>query len=1058
MKRGILFFRNCLIMRIAILSLLMVFTSAGMAFAQSVVKGKITDSKGDIVIGATVMVKGTTIGTATDVNGLYSLTIPANVKGPKILSYSFLGYKTQEVTLKDQAVIDIVLQDDVANLDEVVVVGYGTQRRASVTGSVAQVGGEELLRAPVGNIANHLGGLVTGVISYQTSGQPGSDGASIIVRGAGAKYIVDGVQRDFTEIDPNEIANISVLKDASSAAIYGLDASSVIIVTTKKGKVAPSKITFTGSYGVSQNAVMLEMLDGPEYAYWYNKARQMDGNAPVFSDEHVKMMLNGDDSDGWGNTNWYKETFDLGRNYTYNVNASGGSEKLRYFASIGSYNQEGNVKGFKYNRINLRSNIDATIANNLDLTVGIAGRIEKRRQPGFSANPGDWNNIPQQAMRAHPYAPKMYHGLPVSTRTASTWVSPEAATELSGYNKNRKMVVETNLALNYNVPWVKGLKAKFMVAYDAAYNLSKAFSTPYRTMIATRPGSVNDNIQYTEAWDPRNYAIKEKSEGYALSEGTTHYEHITTNTSLNYDNQFGKHKVAFMALMETVQKKGNDMSGYVTGFNFAGMDELSQSVNKGTDKSSVAGSSYDQRNVGFAARLNYDYDNRYLAELAFRYDGSYKFGGMKKGNRWAPFPSASLGWRMSEEQWFKKALPYVDNLKLRGSVGLTGMTEGINAYMDLSTLKPLDAPAAVIGGQAVSGLMTNVVPNFNLTWAKGLQYNGGIELSMWGGKLGLEVDVFYKYLYDMLSKVTGGFPDSWGGYHQTYENKNKQEHKGFEFVLSHSNRIGDFAYKVALNGTYTKRIWLRYTDDINTSDYLKLTGKEVGSQIGFIALGLYQNQEQIDNSAMLPGNEGKLRPGDIIYMDRNGDGKITYDQDRGYVGKNAYPKFVGGFTFNGSWRGIDLSFMFQGALGRDVALTGVYEGVGMDNSSMTLSFYHDANSPRYLVENAWTEDNRGAKLPRLTIDSPTTHNAYSSTFWYKNGDYLRLKNMQIGYTFPQKWMNAVGISNLRVYVEGENLFTISELQKYNIDPEQPNVSNGYYPQQRIFSVGVNLSF
>ena len=235
MKRGILFFRNCLIMRIAILSLLMVFTSAGMAFAQSVVKGKITDSKGDIVIGATVMVKGTTIGTATDVNGLYSLTIPANVKGPKILSYSFLGYKTQEVTLKDQTVIDIVLQDDVANLDEVVVVGYGTQRRASVTGSVAQVGGEELLRAPVGNIANHLGGLVTGVISYQTSGQPGSDGASIIVRGAGAKYIVDGVQRDFTEIDPNEIANISVLKDASSAAIYGLDASSVIIVTTKKG-------------------------------------------------------------------------------------------------------------------------------------------------------------------------------------------------------------------------------------------------------------------------------------------------------------------------------------------------------------------------------------------------------------------------------------------------------------------------------------------------------------------------------------------------------------------------------------------------------------------------------------------------------------------------------------------------------------------------------------------------------------------------------------------------------------------------------------------------------
>lgn len=1057
MKKRHSVFQNCLIMKIVILSLLMVTTSAGMAVAQSVVKGKVKDTKGESIIGVTVMVKGTTIGTATDINGNYNLVIPTTIKGNKILSFSFIGYKTQEIPFKDQEVLDIVLQEDVANLDEVVVVGYGTQRKASVTGSVAQVNGDELLRAPVGNIANRLGGLITGVVSYQTSGQPGSDAASIIVRGAGAKYIVDGVQRDFTEIDPNEIATISVLKDASSAAIYGLDANAVIIVTTKRGKAAPSKITFTGSYGISQNAVMLEMLDGPEYAYWYNKARVMDGNDPVFSDEHVRMMINGDDSDGWGNTDWYKETFDLGKNYSYNVNATGGTDKLQYFASIGSYNQEGNVKGFEYNRMNLRSNIDANIAKNLDLTVGVSGRIEKRRQPGFSANPGDWNNIPQQALRAHPYVPKNYNGLPVSTRTASTWVSPLAATEESGYNKTRKMVVETNLALTYNVPWVKGLRAKFMAAYDAAYVQSKIFSTPYRTIIATRPGSINDNISYSEAWDPRNYAIKEISEGRSLAEGTTHYEHITTNTSLMYDNQFGKHKVAFLGLLETVQKKGNAMSGTAQGFEFAALDELSQAIHTSDDKSVVSGSSYEERYVGWATRLNYDFDNRYLVELAFRYDGSYKFGGMKNTNRWSPFPSASLGWRMSEESWFKKAAPYVDNLKIRGSIGLTGTTE-INPYQDLSTLKSLGAPAAVIGGEAVTGLMTNVVANYDLTWAKALQYNVGLDVSLWGGKLALEFDVFYKYLYDMLSTVGAEYPDSWGGYFPTYENKNKQDHKGFEFILSHSNRVGDFSYKVAFNGTYTKRRWLKYTDSANTPDWLKLTGKEVGSQVGFIALGLYQNQEQIDNSAMLPGDEGKLRPGDIIYLDRNGDGKITYDQDRGYVGKSAYPRFIGGFTFNGAWKGIDLSFMFQGALGRDVALTGVYSGVGMDNSSMTKSFYHDGNSPRYLVENAWTEDHPNAELPRLSIDMPTTHNAYSSTFWYRSGDYLRLKNLQIGYTFPQKWMDSAGISNLRVYIEGENLLTFSELQKYNIDPEQPNVSNGYYPQQRIFSVGVNLSF
>jgi TonB-linked SusC/RagA family outer membrane protein len=1007
---------------------------------QHQVSGKVVDTKNEPLIGVNIVEKGTSNGVITDIDGNYSIEV---TDGNAVLVFSFIGFDNKEIPVNGQRSINVTLEESLAELDEVVVVGYGTQKKASVTGAVSQIEGEKLLKAPVGNITSKLGGVVPGVISLQQSGQPGADAASLLVRGSSAKYIVDGIERDFSEIDPNEIESVSVLKDASSAAIYGMDANAVIIITTKRGQEGDSQITFNAGYGISENTQMLDLLDGPEYAYWYNKAREMDGDQPVFSSEHVEMMQNDDPTDGWGNTNWYDKTFDIGTNKNFNVNASGGNENIKYFTSLGYFDQEGNVSGFNFDRINLRSNIDAVIAENLDLRFDISARVEDRKRPGFSANPGDWNNIPQQAIRAHPYAVEEIDGVPVSTRTASSYVNPIAASEKSGYNNVKTNIIQTNLSLNYHMPFIPGLQARFLVAYDMSNQTSKSFSTPYYTYVANPPTSPEGDISYSYTYDPRG-------ETASLVEGSSKYTHLTTNSSLKYDNQFGNHNISALALLETIEREGNNFGAYGYGFDIIELDELDFATLE--EKTKVSGGSYIQRQVGFVGRLNYDYASKYLAELSFRYDGSYVFGGMN--DRWGAFPAASLGWRISEESWFDN-LEFVNNLKLRGGIGLTGTTE-IPPYYYLNTLSFLNNPAVVIDGEPQNGLITSRPANRNLTWAKALQYNAGFDAIFWKGRLGVEFDVFYKYIYDMLSSVDATYPPSFGGYVPGYANNNEQDHKGFEINLSHRNKIGDFSYNINVNGTYTKRRWLRYGDSPNTPDWLKLTGKEVGSQVGFIAEGLFQSQEEIDNSPLIPGKD--VRVGDIKYKDRNGDGVITYEQDRGYIGKSAYPKFIGGFSFSGEWRNFDVSFLFQGALGRDVALTGVYPSGVMDNTSMTKPFYHGGNSPKYLIENSWREDNPDGEFPRLAVVPASSNNAYSSSFWYRNGDYLRLKNMQIGYTLPQRWIASLGMSTLRIYAEGQNLLTFSELTKYNIDPEQPGVSNGYYPQQRIYSMGVKLTF
>ena len=1021
------------------------FFSTFIAQAQVNVRGKVVDATGETLIGVNVVLKDSRQGTVTDIDGGFSLSVPST---NSILVFSYVGFRELEVPLNGRTFVSVTMEQDTELLDEVIVVGYGTQRRTSVTGAVSTLSDTELIKAPVVGVTNVLGARVAGVTSLQQSGQPGQDGASLLVRGEGATYIVDGVIRSINEIDPNEIESISILKDATSASVYGLNATSVVIVTTKRGKDGKLGISYNGNYGISQNSNQIKWLDGPGYAYWYNMAREMDGDDPVFTSAQVKKMKTG--VDGWGNTNWYDEVFGIGSTMNHNISATGGTEKVKFFSSLSAFQQKGNVDNFNYTRYNMRANIDAKLTNNLTMVMNVAGRLDEHDRPSYSANPDDWHNIPQQAVRALPYIPKKitaddgkeYY---TSTRTASSPVSPLAAIYESGYSRPRNTTIQTNFSLNYDTPWIEGLSLKFMGAYDKFFQFNKSLTIPFQTMMGALPGTTTESISYVP--------FKNNSGNTSLTESAYSATSVVTQSSFTYDRQFDKHKINIFGLAETRNNFSNSLGATGYGLNFLTLDELSMITNttgNGEERvPSISGGSDQSRLIGFVGRLNYDFDNRYLLEASLRRDGSYLFSGMA-GSQWVNLPAVSAGWRMNNEEWFQA--DWIDNLKLRGGIGKTA-TSAVSAFQYLN-LMTISSNALILNNQNQSMIYSGTLGNPYLSWAKAITYNAGVEFMAWRGLLGVELDVFYKYQYDLLGSVGGSYPPSMGGYFFSTDNVNKIDYRGFDFTISHNNKIGDFRYGVKWIGTLANRRWLYYAGDSeNTPDYRKLTGKEVGSQLGFIAEGLFQTQEEIDNSPTITGSP--VLPGYIKYKDRNGDGKISYAQDMGYVGKSPYAKFQTSLNINADWKGFDFDILLQSGLGRTVALTGVYPSGVMDNTVFTRLFYHGGNTPVFVPENSWTPNNQNAEFPRLSLVTVSTNNAYSSTFRYRN--YLRVKSFQFGYTIPRSLTRRAGVDKIRLFVEGSNLFTFSELTKYNIDPEQPGVNNGYYPQQKTLSVGLNFS-
>ena len=1054
------FFKNSVFSaRICAVLCALVVSGIGTAMAQTTLTGKVTDADGNPLAGVTVMVIGTTNGTMTNDNGAYSLM----VEDGDDLEFSCLGMTTVRQKYDGRAVINVSMTEDNLFLDEVVVVGYGAMSKASLTGSVSQVQGDEILKGPATNVTSVLAGKLTGVSSVQESGQPGADQASLRIRGSlyDVKYIVDGIPRDIDDIDPNEIESISILKDAAAAAVYGLGgAGGVIIVTTKSGEIGATNISYTGSVGVSMNANYPEFLDGPGYAYYYNRALEMDGRSPIFSEEDVQSMING--TNGFGNTNWTDETFGTGINTQHNVSVSGGTEKVRYFASLGYLHQKGNVDNFNYTRYNARVNLDANIAKNLIFKFGVAGQIGDQRSPGLQAG-GSWNadtseaalpyySIAQQAVYAHPYLPIKYEGEYTGSLTGgSTLYNPIAAINESGKYKTVRTNIQTTATLQWNLPWVRGLNVKFTGSYDKTFNVAKNLSTPYYMVRAATPTTLgNGTFTYGDlSVDPRS------NEDIKMTEGLAQSQQMVGQASVNFDRTFGKHDVKALALMEFTDYKYNNFGARGQGLAFVELPELGQM--EGGDKNSVPiyGSSSQSRSVGFVARVNYAYDSRYLVELSGRYDGSYKFAGNVKGKRWGFFPSASVAWRISNEPFFEPAKSVLNDLKIRASFGEVGM-DYISAFSFLSRLGLVSGQySAIFGGSPVQGYATSAVANPLLTWERQRSVNAGFDAIFWQRRLGIEFDAFYTYTYDILATTTG-YPDSMGGYYPTYSNNNAVDNRGFEITLSHDNRVGDFTYGARLTLSWARAKYVKYTDAYGTPSYQQVTGSLVNSDLVLVADGLFQTEEEIDNSPWYDGKRPNL--GDIKYKDIDGDGVIDAWKDRTYSGRSNRPELTGGLNLYAAWKGIDLSLMFTGGALFDVALTGIYYNGAMDSTPFTKIFKGDANAPVYLAEGSWTPENPNAEFPRLSISrSNDSNNVLASTFWYRDGKYIRLKTAQLGYTFPEKWMKVIGVQKLRIFVEGGNLFTLSGLPE-GIDPEAPGVNLGYYPQQTTIMGGLSITF
>lgn len=1028
------------------------------AFAGVPVKGVVLDSRGEPVIGAMVYEPGTSNGTMTEIDGSWSLSVSS---GEATVSFSLIGYKEITEKVAGRQEINVTLMDDTETLEEVVVVGYGVQKKGTLTGSVASLNAETLTKAPTDNVTNMLGGKLPGLVSRQTSGLPGENQAEIYIRGVSTTgtssplVLVDGVERDFSNLDPSEIANITILKDAASAAVYGVKgANGVILVTTRRGDATETTVTYNGALTLSQNADMIELLDGPGFAKWHNLASSLDGISPQFSEAEIGYIKNGNDPQGvMGNTDWLDLIFkDVAVGHNHNVSITGGNDKVRYFVGGSVLDQDGIISNVSFQRYNLRSNIDVDLNDNLTLKVDVSGRIENRNQPGVSAGSSDptasldnggaeygYKNIIFYAISARPTVnPKMPDG------TYIGYYNPLIARDESGFNRKNNSFVQTSATIQYRIPGVEGLMAKGLFSYDFQNTLQKKLTTPCSQ---TTPQYGTRGTDGFMTMTPGN--SPHSSTGInQLTETHTLFSRFTYQLQLNYANTFGKHDIGADLVWEQSGTNSRTFSASKQNFAITEIPDLNFSTE--VTPNSVTGSHADTGRQGLLFRGNYAYDQKYMIQASVRGDWSAKFA---KGNRLGVFPAVSLGWRISEEGFMESTRSVLDNLKLRASYGILG-NDAIADFLYLQGLALSTKPSVTIGGVPSQSLSTTAVPNRNITWETTTTYNIGLDFSLWNRKLTFEGDAFYKVTTDILQSQSGQMPPSIGGNYSSIINGGIVDVRGFEVVLGHSNKVGEFVYNVSANASFARNRYVSTNDSDNIPAYQSKIGQPLGCVLGYVSDGLYQSEEEIAASPLY--NSG-VRVGDIKYKDLNGDGKITAE-DRTWIAGSQLPEVMFGLNFDFSWKGFDFSMFFQGATNTDIMLCGTYSALGFsDGTYYTQTFKWGSNPPEYLVEGSWRPDNTNAEYPRLSTQS-STNNSLPSDFWKRDATYLRLKNLQIGYTIPSKLTKKFFVNNFRVYFSANNLFTLSSLSKLGIDPEAPSVNNGYYPQQRMYSFGLSLTF
>lgn len=994
---------------------------------QKSISGTVTDDTGQPLPGVTVLVKGTTQGIVTNTNGEYSIpNIPENA----VLQFSFVGMRTQEVVVGNQTTINVQMVVDAIGLEEVVAIGYGTQKVTTVTGSVSSVKGEKLMATPSINFSNSVVGRVPGLVAVTRSGEPGSDNSTLRIRGANTLgdnsplVVVDGIAgRGLTRLSSSDIESVTVLKDAS-AAIYGARAANgVILITTKRGQKGEPKVDITYNEGFSMPTVIPESIDAPTYLEMLNEISVYAGQQPKYSDEEIQNYREGTDPWKYPNTDWYAETFQKAASQrSANVSISGGQEKLNYFISAGTKFQDGIYKNSAtyYKQNNFRINLDGQLSENVKYGVDVAAREQNRDYPTRSA--GDiFSMLRRGKPNMHAYWPNGKNGPDIEYGNNPVVVT----TNQTGYDRNKTTNLETKAKLDILIPWIEGLSISGNASLDWQIDNDKRWEIPWYLYSW-------DGVSYGDNGEPDLVVGKKGFTNPELEQEMEDAKRVTLNALLNYQTTLGnKHNLKFLLGTERIDGESMEFSAYRKYFVSTAIDELFAGGD--AEKTNSGASSLDAR-MNYFGRLNYDFQNKYLFEFVWRYDGSFIFPANK---RFGFFPGISLGWRISEENFWSGIEPIVDYFKIRGSWGQTG-NDRIDTYQFLSSYGFRTGTSDIYTfNQNVETKLLNElrIPNPNVTWEVANQSNIGFDGSMFDSSISFSADYFYNKRTNILWYRNASVPST-SGLTLPRENIGEVANQGYEFQIKYNNNIGELHYEVGANLNYNKNKILFWDETPGIPEYQRSTGKPMNANLYYNAIGIFKDQAAVDAYPHWKG----ARPGDVIFEDVNDDGVID-GLDRVRNEKTDLPTHTGGFNLDLRYKNFYTSIFFQWAIG----------AVRYDYYAMQGEV---GNFLKRDVEGRWTENNPNASKPRIWNRYSEYWRDYANTYWLQNSDYLRLKNLEFGYNVPKNICSKVFLEEARLYFTGMNLLTFTKIEDFDPETTSPTA----YPLNKVYNIGVTLTF
>lgn len=1007
------------------------FVFFGISKAQVSVSGVVTDeSTSEKLIGVTILEVGTTNGTVTDDNGRYSISLLSDTAS---LQFFYIGFTTQIIKLGNQVVLNVALKSNEL-LDEAVVIGYGEQSKTKITSAVSTIDAKTLKKLPVPTVSNGLEGLASGLFVRQGSGEPGFSGSSFEIRNFGnALVIVDGSPGNIDDLDPNEIENISVLKDAAAAAVYGVQGGNgVILVTTRRGSFGKPELNYSNQFTLNSFTQYPDFLNSVDYATVLNEGLVNDGKSPFYTSEEIEKFRTGSDPINYPDENWKELMFKkYGFQQRHNLNISGGNQKIKYFASAGFLNQGSNYTEdvLNYNQYNLRTNLNAYVNEYLTLQLNIAGRRRLNEAPGYSAY-----NIFRELSRALPNNLAYYpDGTPARPSFSPNHIIEGLRDFNAGYFRSRNNNVDAKISMEWDAAQVGiiGLKLKSYASLVNNVYYNKTWGKSYELFTLNRlTGDFDEYVASPEG------SFSET----VLTHSMNYSNHYVLQESANYDRKFKKHNISALLLGELQNNQGENFYGRRQDYQSDLIDQLFAGSNENKDAN---GGEYRENRLGLVGRLSYDYSSKYFVESSFRYDGSSKFA---PGNQWGFFPSVSGGWRISEEDFYKGFKATVPELKLRASLGTAGY-DGTAAYQWLSGFTYNHFFA--INETAIPTIDNTSLANTDLTWETITTQDVGLDIEFLNRELKLSIDYFKRYKKGVLAYASGSVPSTLG-VGLAAQNLHEYSNQGFETSLSYNKKLNkDWTIGAFANISYSRETIEFIDEAVIEDDFMRgnlmVTGGFTNLRRGYISDGLFQSQEEIDGSPIQDNNDNStLQPGDVRYVDLNDDGIIDV-KDQKVFGNGDKPAYNFSLNLSTQYKNFSLSVLLTGAAGYDIYLDGEAQSPlrnGFNGYSYQLDY--------------WTPENTDAKYPRISDGGFNDNNYRYSDFWKRSGNHLRFKNINLSYTLPKFGKNNAGFKEIRIFATAYNLFVLKTYDE-DFDPQMQSSIGWYYPQNKSTTFGINLT-